>query len=296
MTVPDITAVIVTWNSAGVVGDCLRSIRSATGESAVEVVVVDNGSSDGTIDAVHQADPTARTIANGHNRGLPAANNQALAASTSPFVLICNPDVRFGPGSIAAMVDVMHRRPDAGWVVPRLLYEDGRVQTSVGDLPTLGEAVLGRQAARRRAHRGRPGYWSDGVEPDVEAQIGRGHEAAYLVRRSAVEAVGPQDERYVLDWEGFDWADRFTRAGWAIWFTPSAEVVHLGGASIRQVPYRWIASQHRGMYRYFADRTKAGWRPLLALVFTARAGLKMALVRARLPMYQWAHRDRRPPD
>ena len=295
MSAADVTAVVVTWNSAAVIGECLASIRSSTPAGlTVDVVVVDNGSSDDTLAVVEATAPGTRVMANRHNRGLPAANNQALAASDSPFVLICNPDVRLRPGSVAALLDVLNRRPRAGWVVPRLLYEDGRVQTSVGDLPSLTDAVLGRQVARRRARRGRRAtFWQDGAHPEEETRIARGHEAAYLVRRSAVDAVGGQDERYVLDWEGFDWADRFTRAGWEIWFTPAAEIVHLGGTSIRQVPFRWIASQHRGMYRYFADRRPLPWRPFLAALFAARAGLKMALVGAKVPMYEWAHRGRR---
>ena len=297
MTRPDITVVVVTWNSADVVAACLMSLQAAAPGLAVDVVVVDNASTDGTLDVVAEAVPPPRVIANPRNRGLPAANNQGLAsaeAKTSPFVLICNPDVRFQPGSIETLLDVMRQRPRAGWVVPRLLYEDGRVQTSVGELPTLGQALLGRQIARRQARPGgRPAFWQDGVQPAEETRIGRGHEAAYLIRRAAIEEVGPQDERYVLDWEGFDWADRFTQAGWEIWFTPAAEVVHLGGTSIRQVPFRWIASQHRGMYRYFADRRSRAWRPWLAVLFTVRAAAKMALVGARVPMYQWAHRDRR---
>jgi N-acetylglucosaminyl-diphospho-decaprenol L-rhamnosyltransferase len=289
-----VTAIVVTWNSEAVVGECLDSIRETTDAAGltVDIVVVDNGSSDGTLEVVARSDPGARIIANRRNRGLAAANNQGLAASTSPFVLICNPDVRFRPGSIQALLDVLERPRRVGWVVPRLLYEDGRVQTSVGELPTLSEAVLGRQAARRRARRGQAAFWQDGHQPNEETRIGRGHEAAYLVRRTAVDEVGWQDERYVLDWEGFDWADRFARAGWEVWFTPAAEVVHLGGTSIRQVPYRWIASQHRGMYRDFADCRSPAWRPVLAAVFTARAAAKMALVSARVPLYEMAHRRR----
>ncbi len=74
------------------------------------------------------------------------------------------------------------------------------------------------------------------------------------MRRAAIAEIGPQDEAFILDWEGIDWAARAAGAGWEIWFTPAAEVVHLGGASIRQAPLRWIAGSHRGMYRYFAKR------------------------------------------
>lgn len=282
--------VIVTWNSAGVVGDCIRSLYH-TGDNLVgELTVVDNGSSDDTLAVVRAAAPDARIIANGTNLGLPAANNVGIRASASPFLLICNPDVIFRPGALRALVALLERRPQAGWVVPRLLHEDGNLQTSAGDLPRLRDALAGRQSSRRRSHGEPRGFWWDGWDHAVERAVGRGHEAAYLVRRSAVGDVGLQDERYVLDWEGMDWTDRFRRKGWQIWLAPDAEVVHLGGDSIRRVPFRWTVSSHRGMYIYFSDRRPAVWRPVLAVAFGVRAALKLVLAAAGLPVYQLAHR------
>ena len=290
---PDLSVVIVTWNSARVVSGCIGSIRSTAGGPEPELIVVDNHSADDTLARVRAAAPGARIVANPDNRGLAAANNQGLAAAGGRHILICNPDVVFGPGAIAEMRAVMDRHPRAGWVVPRLVLEDGSPQTSAGDLPRLRDGLLGRQASRRRSE-GRPGgFWWDGWAHDEERPIGRGHEAAYLVRREAVREVGPQDERYVLDWEGFDWTWRFRAAGWETWLAPGAEVCHLGGDSVRQVPLRWIASHHRGMYLYFADRMHPAWRPLLAAAFAARAAAKAAGAVAGLPLYQWAHAARR---
>jgi GT2 family glycosyltransferase len=290
-----LSIVIVTWNSEAVIAGCLGSIAAHPPSVPWDVVVIDNASSDGTRDAVRAFPAAAQLIANRSNRGLPAANNQGIATSSGDLVLICNPDVVFRPGAIDAMVGALDRHPSAGWVVPRLIYEDDRLQTSAGDLPSLREAFLGRQAGRRRRPGAPEGFWWDGWAHDEERPIGRGHEAAYVVRRRAIAEVGLQDERYVLDWEGFDWTDRFRRAGWEIWLAPDAQVVHLGGTSIRQVPARWVISQHRGMYRYFADRRPRAWRPLLAAAFGSRAAAKLATMTVGVPMYQWAHRDRRDP-
>ena len=290
---PAVSVVVVTWNSAGVVDGCLQSLPAAMAGRTFEVTVVDNGSGDGTVDRVRKTSPDARVVANGTNRGLPAANNQGLLLSAGSYVLVCNPDVVFAPGAVDAMVSLMERQPGAGWVVPRLVYEDGALQTSAGDLPSLWDTVLGRQASRRREAGVTSGFWWDKWDHDEERPIGRGHEAAYLVRREAVASVGLQDERYVLDWEGIDWTDRFRAAGWEVWLCPAAEVVHLGGNSIRQVPFRWVVSQHRGMYRYFADRRRRVWRPVLAATFALRAAVKIAGIRAGVPLYQRAHRDHR---
>ncbi|HEY3845149.1 MAG TPA: glycosyltransferase family 2 protein [Acidimicrobiales bacterium] len=292
-TRPEVSAVVVTWNSNSDIVECLTSLERELAPLPSEIIVVDNGSGDGTVETVRAVAPAARVIANPANRGLAAANNQGLAAARGSIVLICNADVVFRPDSVRAMVDLLGRHQRAGWVVPRILHEDGAVQTSVGDLPSLGETLLGRQVARRRAPGDRSGFWWDGWAHDAELMVGRGFECAYAVRRSALNDVGGQDERYVLDWEGFDWAERFHRAGWEIWFTPNAEVVHFGGTSRRQVPFRSVVSQHRGMYLYFSDRGPKARKPFLALAFTTRAAVKLLLTALGVPLYRWAHRDRR---
>ncbi|HEX3541323.1 MAG TPA: glycosyltransferase family 2 protein [Acidimicrobiales bacterium] len=292
---PRVSVVIVNWNARQALLDCLASLEASPPAAAWEAIVVDNGSGDGSVAAVSAAHPSARVIANATNRGLPAANNQAMAVAAGEVLLICNPDVVFAPGAAAALVEVLDRRPRAGMVIPRLRYPDGGVQTSAGDLPTLGQALRGRQAQRRRHQSGADppaGFWWDGWAHDEERAIGRGHEAAYVVRRVAVEEVGPQDEGFRLDWEGIDWTARFRDAGWEIWFCPAADVVHLGGASIRQVPFRWVVWSHVGMYRYFAKRRRRAWRPALAAVIAARAAVKLVVTAAGVAMYERAHRGR----
>ncbi|MGH9120904.1 MAG: glycosyltransferase family 2 protein, partial [Acidimicrobiales bacterium] len=137
-----ISAVVVTWNSAEVLPGCL-----ATLEGADEVVVVDNGSKDSTRE-VAASFSGVRVIANPDNRGLAAANNQGLVATCGDAVLICNPDVIFHPGAVAELAAALERHARAGWVEPHLLYEDGETHTSAGDLPSLGEALLGSQLGR----------------------------------------------------------------------------------------------------------------------------------------------------
>jgi N-acetylglucosaminyl-diphospho-decaprenol L-rhamnosyltransferase len=286
---PLLSVVIVTWNSAPVVGGCLDALAANPPSGPWEAIVVDNGSSDATAEVVKRHPLGARLIANRENRGLAAANNQGITAAAGAFVLLANPDTEVTPGAVDAMRGLLERRPRAAFVIPRLRYPDGRPQVSAGDLPTLSEALLGRQAQGRRAGEAR-GFWWEGWPHDEERRIGRGHEACYLARRSAIDEIGPQDEGFVLDWEGIDWAARAQAAGWEVWFTPSAEVVHLGGASIRQAPVRWIAGSHRGMYRYFAKRGGRARRPLLAVVIALRALVKVAGVLVGPATYDRSHR------
>lgn len=288
---PVVSAVIVNWNAGDALLGCLRSLHEHAPAVPFEVVVVDNASNDGSADAAVGAFPDIRLIRNHTNRGLPGANNQGFVATRGELVLVSNPDVIYGPGAVDALVDLLRRRPRAALAVPRMRYEDGMLHTSAGDLPTLGEALRGRQSQRRRAPTS--GMWWDGWAHDSERRIGRGHEACYLVRRQAIEEVGLQDERYRLDWEGPDWYARMGDAGWEGWFTPSAEVVHLGGASIRKAPARWIVTSHRGMYRYFGTRHPS-WRPWLAPLLAARALAKLAVLALGRDVYEAGHRGGAP--
>ena len=291
MSRPILSAVIVNWNARDALLDCLRSFTDQELDETFEVIVVDNGSTDGSVEAVRTNFPWARVIANPTNRGLPAANNQGMVAATGDTLLICNPDVVFRKGAVAAMLATLSRHPRAGFVVPRILYQDGTLATSAGDLPRLRDALFGRQALRWVAPGSASGFWWDGWPHDEERAIGRGHEAAYLVRLETVVEVGVQDERFPLDWEGADWTARARRAGWEVWLSPAAEVIHLGGASIRQVPGRWIVSSHLGMYRYFAKERPAWQRPLLAAAIGGRAGLKLCVAAAGAAIYERGHRS-----
>lgn len=287
---PRVSIVIVTWNSRSVISQCLDALSADPSSASWEVVVVDNASTDGTPEAVGEHVLDARIIVNDANRGLAAANNQGIGSGSSPFVLLANPDTMVEAGAIDALVELLERRPDAAFAIPLLRYPDGRLQTSAGDLPTLSDALKGRQAQARGGASAR-GFWWDGWAHDEERRIGRGHESCYLVRRAAIERIGLQDEGFPLDWEGIDWAARAGAAGWEIWFTPAAKVVHVGGASIRQAPVRWIVGSHRGMYRYFAKRVSPVRRPLLGALIAARVLVKAAAAAAGPGNYDRSHRS-----
>ena len=287
---PRVSVVIVTWNSRSVITQCLDALGADPASASLEVVVVDNGSTDGTAEVVRRHDLAARLIVNDANRGLAAANNQGIRASAAAFVLFANPDTVVKTGAIDALLDLLERRPKAAFAIPLLRYPDGRLQTSAGDLPTLSEALRGRQAQARGDGSAR-GFWWDGWAHDEERRVGRGHESFYLVRRAAIEEIGLQDEGFALDWEGIDWAARAADTGWEIWFTPAAEVVHVGGASLRQVPVRWIVGSHRGMYRYFAKRSRPARRPVLGVLIAARGLAKAAAAAVGPGTYDRSHRS-----
>lgn len=286
---PEISVVIVSWNSRSVLLSCLRTLRAHPPGRSFEVVVIDNGSHDGTVEAVRREEPWVRVIANERNRGLAAANNQGLLAASGRFVVISNPDVEYRAGAVDELVACLERHPQAAFVFARLLHPDGTVQTCAGDAPTIATALRGRAATGRGV---RTGLWWHGWAHDEEVEIGHGGESCYAARREALTDIGPQDELFRLDWEGIDWVTRAREGGWEVWFCPGAEVVHLGGESIRQARARWIVWSHRGMYMYFsrAGRSPRALRPLLAIAIAGRAAFKLAALVAHVDLYGRAHR------
>jgi len=285
-----LSIVIVNWNACDDLLRCLASMEQHAPECSWEAIVVDNASTDGSVERVRDELPWVRVIANRTNRGLAAANNQGLVASRAPFVLISNPDVVFRPGSVSALIETLRCRGRAAFAVAKLVHPDGRVQPSAGDLPTVREALVGRRFAHRRG--GQRGFWWHDWSYDEERPIGHGGEACYLVRRQALADIGPQDERFPLDWEGIEWASRAAEAGWEVWFCPDAVVTHKGGTSVRQAPFRWIVSSHRGMYRYFSPRVSGWARPALGTAIGLRALLKLAATTVGGLHYERAHLGR----
>jgi N-acetylglucosaminyl-diphospho-decaprenol L-rhamnosyltransferase len=278
---PTVSVVTVTWNSASTIKALLDSVAATTGV-AVDVVVVDNASRDETVAIASEHPLHPLVIANAHNAGLARANNQGMLAGSGDFFLISNPDVTLESGTLEALLACARRRSRAAFVLPRLLHPNGQLQPAAGDMPRFLDAYAGRNAAHRRGTAD-SGMWWDGWAHDEERVVGHGNEACYLVRRSAVAEIGPQDERYFLDWEGVDWSARAAALGWEVWFCPEASVEHIGEVSIRQAPrMSWIFNSHRGMYYYFADRLHPLLRPFVFVAIGARLVAKtLAIVLGR---------------
>ena len=237
-----------------------------------EVVIVDNASTDGSAEEIEGLWPQVSLIRNQDNRGLASGNNQGIAATTGEYVIICNPDLVFTGNTIGELVRCLERRPRAAIVGGRMLTPEGGLHTSVGDLPRLRDAMLG--TARTGP------YWWTQWSHDEERAVGHVLEACYAVRRAAIEEVGPQDAGFFMNWEGLDWAARFAARGWETWFCPSAEVIHVGGVSVKQVQWRWEVWSHRSMYRYFRRHSRVP-APLLGSLIAVRTLIKALAVLVR---------------
>lgn len=233
----DLSVVIVNWNTREFLSRCLRSVYDTTLDLDFEVIVVDNGSTDGSQEMVRRDFPGVSLIVNTENKGFAKANNQAIGRSRGRYVLLLNSDAFVRENAIEHTVAFMDGHPEAGMAGCKLLFEDGRLQPSCYAFPTLFTEFfiavgLDRLFPRSRLF-GKYGmtYWDFDDIREVDVILG----AFMLVRATAMDEVGLMDERYFMYSEEVDWCYRFREKGWRIYFYPHVEAVHLGGGSTRQV-------------------------------------------------------------
>ncbi len=240
----DASVVVVTYNALPWIERALESVR---GE---ETIVVDNGSSDGTPDVVRELFPEA-TVIEQANLGLAAGWNAGMAAAAGRYALILNADAWLNEGSLERLVRFADARPEAAVIGPKLLNVDGTLQRSVRGVPTLWRLATEYFFLRKLAPRSRllNAFYAGGFAHDEEREVEVVMGACMLVRRQAVEEVGPLDEAFFLFSEETDWCQRFRDAGWKVLFYPGAQCVHVGGASHGG---RMFRENVRGHLRYLA--------------------------------------------
>jgi GT2 family glycosyltransferase len=219
-----------------------------------DVIVVDNGSTDGTVDLVRAQFPDVRVIEQ-ENRGMGGGNNTGMRAADGRYFFLLNSDAWVVGDGLNELVGFADAHPEAAVVGPRLSNLDGTLQRSVRGEPTLWRLATEYLFIRKLAPRSprlNPLY-AGGFDHGEVAEADWLFGPALLVRREAVDAVGLFDEDFFMFSEEVDWMTRFRRAGWKVLFFPGAEVVHVGGASHGGTLYvenlrghlRWF-DKHRG--------------------------------------------------
>jgi len=250
---PTLSIVIVSWNTRDLLDACLVSIRTIADEVTREVIVVDNASADGTAQMVARDHPEVTLIANDENRGYAAGNNQGIGQASGEHVLLLNPDIVVHQGALDTLARFLQEHPAAGAVAPRLILPDGSVQASCRSFPTpdvvLYEALgLSRLFPRsRRFGKYRMTWW----DYDDERPVDQPMASAILVRGEALEEVGGMDEHFPIFFNDVDFCKRLWDTGWEVWFTPEASMVHVGGASTRQVRRRMLTESHRSFVKFY---------------------------------------------
>src|ERR1039458_3235504 len=270
LPIHEVAAVVVNYNAGSALSECVASLER---EGVRAIVVVDNGSTDGSLEGLGAANPDVRVLRAGRNLGYGGGVNYGAGQTAGELLLVCNPDLVLQTGALSAMADRLAQDPSLGLVGPALVTPAGDLQPSGRAFPTLRrssfQAALGvllpnnsysrryREANRARAETGTVD-WVTG--------------ACFLVRREAFSAVGGFDDRYFMYVEEVDLCWRLARAGWRTGYESLARVLHLAGVSTAAVPYRMIVAHHLSLWR-FARRTTCGFqRILLPIVAAGIAG------------------------
>lgn len=276
----DLSICIVNWNGKAMLLDLLASIGRQGEGLAIQTIVVDNGSADGSVGAVAGAFGEVEVIANSCNAGFGVANNQAAHRARGRYLLLLNNDTLVRAGALRTLVGFLDGHPNAVAAAPRLVGADGRTQQTVRALPTFG-ALLDRLLILKWTRLNRRAYreYRDGeFDPDRPAAVAQVAAAALMIRREAFEAVGGFDEGFVFGVEDVDLCARLARLG-EIHYRPEVAIDHLGRVGSRANRAFVYTAYECGYARYLRKHDRRGWAVwIYKLLVTLDVPVRVALL------------------
>jgi GT2 family glycosyltransferase len=248
-----LSIIILCWNDLGVISNCLQSIYASTHSTEFEVIVSDNGSTDGTAEFIRKNFPQVHVIENGTNLRFAKANNVGIRASQGEYILILNPDTLIHDGTLDKLVVFADQHPEAGAFGCRVLNPDGTYQISARPFVSLrGEWIV---ALKLRSL----GYFSDwflgdsyiGWKGDTQRTIDRHSGCFILARGDLLRRLGGFDEQFFYYYEDLDLCRRIWDGGYSIIFNPEMTITHLGGQSTKRSPVAFQLDSQITRYRYY---------------------------------------------
>ena len=248
----DVSIIIVNWNTKQLLHNCIESIYEQAGDVDYEIIVVDNGSTDGSAEMVKNEFPEAILLENSRNRGFAAANNQAIAIASGKYVFLLNSDTIILEGAIEKLKFFADSYPEVAVVGPRVLNPDGTHQLSCFMFPSILNMLLSVTYLykvfphSRFFGRERMTWWDRSITREVEVVSG----CAMFVRREAFEQVGVMDATFFMYAEETDWCYRFKKSGWKVVFAPLAEITHFGGQSTSQRPAAMTVELRKSILKF----------------------------------------------
>jgi GT2 family glycosyltransferase len=275
----ELSILIVSWNGRRFLKDCLLSISESAGPLVREVIVVDNGSTDGSPEMVAAEFPEVELIRLHENVGFARANNLAMQEATGRWLALVNSDVVVHGGCIEALVAFLEAHPSVGLVGPKIFGKDERLQRTCRRLPTAWNTLcralaLDTAFPRCPLFSGREmRHWNQEDQAEVEVING----CFWVARRSAVEQVGGLDERFFFYAEDVDWCKRFQDANWKVVFVPEATATHFGGGSSAQAPLRYSVELIRANVFYWRKHHGFSGMLFFYLISTVHYGFRVAL-------------------
>ena len=251
----DISICITTFKAREFLRDCLRSIHDATPEASFEIIVVDNGSQDGTVEMLGTDFPEVRLIQNDENLGFTRPYNQALRVAGARFLVILNPDTIVHPEALERLMGFLETHPQVGIVGPKVLNRDGSLQKPCrrGDSrPWNAISYFTRLSRLFPKRKFFSGYLMTYMDEDETHPVDGVSGSCMMIRREVIDEIGYLDERFFAYQEDADYCLRARQAGWEVYYYPEAQVTHFGGQGGSRVqPYRSIVEWHRSYWLYY---------------------------------------------
>lgn len=277
-----ISAIIVNFNAGPLLRGCVDSLRNCPLD--VEIIVVDNASTDGSLDAL-QGLPQVQVIRNPQNVGFATACNIGLRMASAPDLLFLNPDCSFKPGALAELANALASNPRVGMVGGLLTYLDGTEQAGGRRaVPTPWRSFVRAFGLVRFANRWPRLFFDFHLHqqplPDHAIEVEAISGACMMVKREAVQDVGVWDEGYFLHCEDLDWCMRFRQRDWKILFVPSAQIAHVLGVSSKDRPVFVEWHKHKGMLRFYRKFFRHQYPGLLMVLVAVGVWLRFSLVAA----------------
>jgi GT2 family glycosyltransferase len=285
--VPDFSIVLVCWNNKDYLEPCLRSLYEGGLRSSFDIVVVDNGSTDGSQEMLRSKFPQIKIIQNDHNAGLGRASNQGIEATSGRYILLLNNDTLVNGHSLDALVQFLDTQSEVGAVGGRLLNPDGSYQAGDTNFPSLHEEFL---IATRIGALFWPNYpdRTNSTEPKQADWLGS---ACLLLRRKALDEIGLLDEEYFIYGDEADLQYRLRKAGWKVYYLPDVTTIHYGGRSMDR--WRRRKMVYRGKMLFFQKNYGFIQTVILRVMFAGLSLSKLLLWALAWVVPTWRERATR---
>ncbi len=249
----DVSLIIVNWNTKDLLLACINSLIETSRNCNIEIIVVDNGSTDGSAEAVRDRFPDIQLILNRENLGFAKANNIGIRQSNGRYVCLVNSDIKALDECVLRMHDYMNSHPGIGALGPKTVGGDLKLRLNCRDFPTLWKIfcealMLNRIYPKLKFFRGR--LITD-IDHDAAQSVDVLSGCFLMIRREVIEQIGMLDDRFYIYGEDRDWCKRIHSAGWDVVFYPGALAIHYGGGSSSAAPVKFLIEMLKSDFIYW---------------------------------------------
>jgi GT2 family glycosyltransferase len=273
----DVSIIIVNWNTKDLLRDCLDSIIEQTKKVEYEIIVVDNGSADDSVEMVRKKYPLVTVIENNENLGFARANNIGILASKGRYICLMNSDITILDDCLDKLVSFMDYSPGIGMAGPKILNADLTLQHSCRHFPSIWNNLCQSLGLNHLFPKSAffsdwiMNYWNHDSTRSVDALSG----CFWMIRREALEEVGLLDEEFFIYGEDLDWCRRMRNTNWDIVFYYVAEAIHLGGASSAAAPVKFYLEMQKADLHYWRKHHGRSGKIIYAAVILLRETIRV---------------------